>query len=262
MDRLNCHLQRHFRKHGLKGGILVFDFKDYFGSAQHWTVKNELARRVHDPKTRKLANDFLENFGPVGYGLGSQISQNAALMLPNKLDHIIKEELQIKGYGRYMDDGYLIHEDIHYLEYCLERIKEVCAELGITLNLRKTKIRPITRGIVFLKTKFILTETGRVLRKMSRASMRAMKRKLFKFRKWYEAGEFSLEDIRTAYDSFKGHMRRGDSFKAIARIDLFFKHLFGFHPNDKTKWRATNVPNRKRWDYSGADRATKLCRAA
>ena len=38
MDRLNCHLQRHFRKHGLKGGILVFDFKDYFGSAQHWTV--------------------------------------------------------------------------------------------------------------------------------------------------------------------------------------------------------------------------------
>lgn len=242
--------------------ILVFDFKDYFGSAQHWTVKNELARRVHDPKTRKLANDFLENFGPAGYGLGSQISQNAALMLPNKLDHIIKEELQIKGYGRYMDDGYLIHEDIHYLEYCLERIKEVCAELGITLNLRKTKIRPITRGIVFLKTKFILTETGRVLRKMSRASMRAMKRKLFKFRKWYEAGEFSLEDIRTAYDSFKGHMRRGDSFKAVARIDLFFKHLFGFHPNDKTKWRATNVPNRKRWDYSGADRATKLCRAA
>lgn len=262
MDRLNCHLQRHFRKHGLKGGILVFDFKDYFGSAQHWTVQNELARRVHDPETRKLANDFLENFGPVGYGLGSQISQNAALMLPNKLDHIIKEELRIKGYGRYMDDGYLIHEDIHYLEYCLERIKEVCAELGITLNLRKTKIRPITRGIVFLKTKFILTETGRVLRKMSRASMRAMKRKLFKFRKWYEAGEFSLEDIRTAYDSFKGHMRRGDSFKAVARIDLFFKHLFGFHPNDKTKWRATNVPNRKRWDYSGADRATKLCRAA
>lgn len=183
-------------------------------------------------------------------------------MLPNKLDHIIKEELQIKGYGRYMDDGYLIHEDIHYLEYCLERIKEVCAELGITLNLRKTKIRPITRGIVFLKTKFILTETGRVLRKMSRTSMRAMKRKLFKFRKWYEAGEFSLEDIRTAYDSFKGHMRRGDSFKAVARIDLFFKHLFGFHPNDKTKWRATNVPNRKRWDCSGADRATELCRAA
>lgn len=182
MDRLNCHLQRHFRKHGLKGGILVFDFTNYFGDAQHWTVQEELAWRVHDFRTRDLANTFLENFGPVGYGLGSQISQQAALMLPNLLDHVIKQELGIKGYGRYMDDGYLIHEDMGYLKKCLARIKEVCAKLGIRLNERKTKIRPITRGIVFLKTKFILTETGRVLRKMSRAAMRAMKRKLFKFR--------------------------------------------------------------------------------
>ena len=179
MDRLNCHLQRHYRRHGLKGGILVFDFTNYFGDAQHWTVREELARRVHDVRTRNLANTFLENFGPVGYGLGSQISQQAALMLPNRLDHVIKQELGIEGYGRYMDDGYLIHEDMSYLKKCLARIKEVCAELGIRLNERKTKIRPISHGIVFLKTKFILTETGRVLRKMSRASMRAMKRKLF-----------------------------------------------------------------------------------
>lgn len=261
MDRLNCHLQRHYRKHGLKGGILVFDFKDYFGSAQHWTVKRELERRVHDPRTRKLADTFLDNFGPVGYGLGSQISQNAALMLPNLLDHVIKQELGIKGYGRYMDDGYLIHEDIHYLEHCLERIKEVCAQLGITLNLRKTKIRPLRRGIVFLKTKFILTETGRVLRKMSRAAMRAMKRKLFKFRKWVEEDRFTLEDVRTAYDSFRGHMRRGDSYKAVQRIDAYFKHLFGFHPNDKTKWRTSNVSDYSKWDYARLDRAADLCGA-
>lgn len=262
MDRLNCHLQRHYRKHGLEGGILVFDFKDYFGSAQHWTVKRELERRIHDPRTRQLADTFLDNFGPVGYGLGSQISQNAALMLPNLLDHVIKQELGIEGYGRYMDDGYLIHESVAYLERCLERIKEVCVYLGITLNLRKTKIRPIRQGIVFLKTKFILTETGRVLRKMSRASMRAMKRKLFKFRKWVEEERFTLEDVRTAYDSFRGHMRRGDSYKAVQRMDLYFKHLFGFHPNDKTKWRANDVPDHQEWDYARIDRASDLCGAA
>ena len=81
-----------------------------------------------------------------------------------------------------MDDGYLIHEDIKYLEYCLKRIDEVCAELGITLNRKKTRIIPIQKGITFLKTKFILTDTGRVVRKMSRPSIRAMKRKLFIFR--------------------------------------------------------------------------------
>lgn len=259
MDRLNCHLQRHFRKHGLTGGILVFDFTDYFGRAQHWTVKGELARRVHDERTRKLADTFLDNFGPVGYGLGSQISQNAALMLPNYLDHFIKQDLGIKGYARYMDDGYLIHEDIHYLEYCLERIKEVCAKLGITLNLRKTKIRPIRSGIVFLKTKFILTETGRVLRKMSRPSLRAMKRKLFKFRRWVEEDRFTLQDVRTAYDSWRGHMRRGDSYKAVCRVNEYFKHLFGFHPDDKNKWRNIDVPDHQEWDYARIDRATDLC---
>jgi hypothetical protein len=160
-----------------------------------------------------------------------------------------------------MDDGYLIHEDIHYLEHCLERIKEVCAELGINLNLRKTKIRPLRSGIVFLKTKFLLTDTGRVLRKMSRASMRAMKRKLYKFRKWVEEERFTLDDVRTAYNSFRGHMRRGDSYKAVCRIDQYFKHLFGFHPDDKSKWRVNDVQSHQRWDYTRIDRAADLCAA-
>lgn len=261
MDRLNCHLQRHWRKHGLKGGILVFDFSNYFGNAQHWTVKGELLRRVHDPRTRRLADTFLDNFGPIGYGLGSQISQNAALMLPNKLDHVIKQELGIKGYARYMDDGYLIHEDIHYLEHCLKRIKEVCAELGIIVNEKKTRIRPIQRGIVFLKTKFLLTETGRVLRKMSRASMRAMRRKLYKFRRWVDEGTFTLEDVRTAYNSWRGHMRRGDSYKAVCRIDNYFKYLFGFHPDNKERWRVNDVSDHQGRRIGRPDRAPQLCQA-
>lgn len=179
MNRLNCHMQRHWRKHGMTGGILVFDFSDFFGAAQHWPVQRELARRIHDPRVRNYANDFLENFGPVGYGLGSQISQISALMYANPIDHVIKDELQIKGYGRYMDDGYLIHEDMAYLEHCLERITEVCKGLGITVNRKKTKLIPFRNGFTFLKTKFVVTETGKIMRKMSRASLRAMKRKLF-----------------------------------------------------------------------------------
>lgn len=109
LNRLSCHLQRHYRKYGREGYVLLFDFSNYFANAQHWPVSCELAKRVHDVRIRALANECLDNFGPIGYGLGSQISQTAALMLPNKLDHFIKEELGIKGYARYMDDGYLIH---------------------------------------------------------------------------------------------------------------------------------------------------------
>ena len=109
LNRLSCHLQRHYRKYGREGYVLLFDFSNYFANAQHWPVSRELAKRVHDVRIRALANECLDNFGPIGYGLGSQISQTAALMLPNKLDHFIKEQLGIKGYARYMDDGYLIH---------------------------------------------------------------------------------------------------------------------------------------------------------
>ena len=73
-----------------KGYVLLFDFSNYFANAQHWPVSRELAKRVHDVRIRALANECLDNFGPIGYGLGSQISQTAALMLPNKLDHFIK----------------------------------------------------------------------------------------------------------------------------------------------------------------------------
>ena len=250
LNRLTCHLQRHYRKHGNKGYVLLFDFSDYFAKAQHWPVRMELARRIHDERTRALANECLDNFGPIGYGLGSQISQTAALMLPNRLDHFIKEQLQIKGYARYMDDGYLIHPSKAYLQKCLARMKEICDSLGIILNTKKTKIKRLADGFKFLQVRFKLLETGKVLRKMSYESIKKMRRKLKKFRRWNAEGrtviiggkeihkEFPLSDICKAYESWRGHMRHGNSFHAIQRMDSYFKRLFGFHPSDKTKWRA------------------------
>lgn len=250
LNRLTCHLQRHYRKHGNEGYVLLFDFSDYFAKAQHWPVRMELERRIHDERTRALANECLDNFGPIGYGLGSQISQTAAFMLPNRLDHFIKEQLQIKGYARYMDDGYLIHPSKSYLQKCLARMKEICDSLGIILNTKKTKIKRLTDGFKFLQVQFKLLETGKVLRKMSYESIKKMRRKLKKFRRWNAEGrtviiggkeihkEFPLSDICKAYESWRGHMRHGNSFHAIQRMDSYFKRLFGFHPSDKTKWRA------------------------
>ena len=250
MNRLNCHLQRHYRKYGNEGYALLFDFSNYFANAQHWPVQQELARRIHDPRTRALANECLDNFGPVGYGLGSQISQTAALMLPNALDHFIKERLGIKGYARYMDDGYLLHPSKEYLKTCLARIAEVCERLGVKLNTKKTKIVPIKLGFKFLQIRFKLTETGKVLRKMSYESIKKMRRKLKKFKSWNEEGRmvkigrrfirkgFTLVDICEAYQSWCGHMKRGNSFHAVQRMDNYFKKRFGFHPNNKNQWRA------------------------
>ena len=225
MDRLNCHLQRHFRKHGLEGGVLVYDFSDYFNSAPHAPIYRENLRRITDERVRRIANGLMEDFGERGFGLGSQVSQIDALMLPNALDHFIKEELHIKGAGRYMDDGYAIHHSVPYLKECLARIREKCRQLGIRLNEKKTRILKLTQ-MKFLKTKFILTETGRVIRKMNRRGTRKMREKLRKFRSWMEEGRMNIKDIRTAYDSWRGHMKRGDSWRALRRMDRFYNKLF------------------------------------
>lgn len=230
MDRVDTQLHRFYRAFGpdgvAHGAVLLGDFSDFFNSSPHDIIYVEGERRIKDVRIRKLANGFMEDFGDVGFGLGSQVSQIDALMVASPLDHFIKEKLHIKYYGRYMDDFYLIHEDPEYLAYCMKEIEKKCIELGLHLNVKKTRIVPLRTGFKFLKTKFILTETGAVIRKMNRSSPKRMRKKLRTFKRWMEEGKFTFDDVNTAYQSWRGHMRRGNSTKVLRKMDKFFNELF------------------------------------
>lgn len=230
MDRLDTHLQRFYRKHGNCGVktayVLTGDFSDFFNSAPHGIIYKETERRIHDPDIRRLACQFMEDFGERGFGLGSQVSQIDALMVVSPLDHFIKEKLRIKHYGRYMDDFYLIHEDKEYLQYCMKQIQKKCDEYGFVLNKKKTRIAPLRNGIKFLKTRFFLNETGAVVRKMNRKSPVKMRKKLRIFRRWIDEGRFTIGNVETAYQSWRGHMIRGNSTKVLRRMDIFYKSLY------------------------------------
>ena len=149
MNRMKRHLQYHYRKYGNDGYILLFDFHHFFDNVSHELVKKIVADHFDDQRIIDLTYHFIEAFGDVGLGLGSQISQTLALASCNKLDHIVKEKLQVKCYGRYMDDGYLIHPDKEYLKECLQVIKEICDELGIILNEKKTQIVKLSHGFTW-----------------------------------------------------------------------------------------------------------------
>lgn len=237
LRRMICHLQRHYRKYGLKGGILLYDFHSFFDSAPHEPLFREAEKRLHDPRLRELANSFILDFGEVGLGLGSQVSQTNALLLPNPLDHFFKEVLRVKAYGRYMDDGYAIHEDIDYLYLSLECADLICQEIGLELNRKKTVVVPLEDFYRWLKTKFILTPTGEVVLKMNKESTKIIRRKLRSFKGKYENGDMTLKDIRSSLDSYHGHMKRGNSYKVCQSTDHYFKSLFGFYP-DKKGWNA------------------------
>ena len=145
VSRVTHFLAEHYRKRGREGYVLVFDFSKYFDTAQHEPVFREFERSGIDDRLVSLSKYFIQNFGDVGLGLGSQVSQIAALALPNRIDHYIKDVLGMKYYARYMDDGCIISESKEKLEICLRELRRLCAEHGIRLNPKKTQIIKLTR---------------------------------------------------------------------------------------------------------------------
>jgi hypothetical protein len=226
LDRLSAHLQRHYRKHGNEGYVLLLDFSDYFGRIRHDVIKEILNQNFKDKRLISLAMSFVYAFGEKGLGLGSETSQIFAVTYPSKIDHYIKEVLRIKGYARYMDDSYLIHKDKGYLKKCLEDLKGKFAEVGIVLNPKKTRIVKLSKGFTFLKTQYFLTDTGKVIRKACRESIVRQRRKLKKFKKFSDAGEMSFDHIYNSYMSWRGYIGHKDAHRTILSMDTLFKDLF------------------------------------
>ena len=227
-NRLKVHLWRYYRKHGNNDGyVLVADLHAYFDSVDHDCVYEQLSKVFRDdPKTLYLIMDFVDAFGEKSLGLGSQVSQIIAMFYPNKIDHYIKEVLKIEGYGRYNDDFVLIHSDKAYLQYCLDKINEMYNDLGIELNQNKTKICKLSSGFKFLKTKVHLTDTGRVVIRPDRKSIVRERRKLKKLKIKLDNGELEFEEVKQQYMSWRGYIKKFDSYKTLQDMDKLFNDLF------------------------------------
>lgn len=214
LERLSTHLRQHFREYGRNGYILIYDFHKFFDSINHDAVRALLERYIADDRLRALTWSLVEMFGSVGLGLGSQISQNLALAVPNRMDHKIKERMHCRRYGRYMDDGYIIHPDKEHLLACLDVIRREAAAFGVTLNETKTQIIPLRRGFTWLKQKFSLTETGGVVRRISRQNVTRMRRKLKRL-----AGKIPPEDLRASFVSWCGHVSHCKSWRTKTAME-------------------------------------------
>lgn len=225
-QRLEKHLRQHFRHYGRDGYVLLIDFKSYFDNIRHEPIKKELRRRFQDKRLVSLADTFIDAFGEVSLGLGSETSQMTAVAYPNKLDHYIKEVARIKGYGRYMDDSYVLHPSKQYLEKLLVNIRQICDELGIKLNPKKTYITDIKHGFLFLKTRFSLTETGKVIRKPCRKFITIERRKLKKQAKLVKQGVMTLDQVKVSFTSWRGSMVHRNARRTVHSMDVLFRELF------------------------------------
>lgn len=164
-----------------------------------------------------------------GIGLGSQVSQITELTVLNGLDHFIKEKLHVKHYIRYMDDFVLIHSDKAFLQRCKKEIEAYVSNLGLSLN-KKTCIYPLQQGIKFLKWRFILTETGKVIRRKNKKKINDRKRKLRKFKERLDHGLMTMSQIADSFQSWRADVLRGNTLRVILDMEDYYRKLFGEEP--------------------------------
>ena len=218
MDRLECHMQRHWRKHGTDGWVLRLDIRKFFDSIPHAQLKEMVKRKVRNPEYRKLVTEIIDSFeGDVGIGLGSQISQLLAISYLSGIDHYIKEQLHIKCYVRYSDDLVLVHESKEHLQKVRDDIRRGLGLLGLELNPKST-LHPLKQGIKFLKFRFVLTKTGKVVRLLDRRNPARIKRRLKRIAEMAKDGERTMLDVWSCFNSWKSHAELGNSYLTIRRM--------------------------------------------
>ena len=212
-DQKRCtqQLTEYIKNHGTEGYVLTFDFKKYFDGIRHDILESLIRKTYTDDRLIGLILYMIRTNGPIGLGLGSQISQILALAYADSLDHMIKEKLHVLYYARYNDDGYLIHESKEYLHYCLNEIQKKCTDLGIALNPKKVKISKLTRGFTFLKCRYFVTSTGKIVRKPCRATITHQRQKIKKLFKMAEENRIPLKSIQQSHASRRAYL---DNFTA------------------------------------------------
>lgn len=231
-DRCRKHLHDYIREHGTDGYVLLFDFSKYFDNIDHSIIERILEENFTDRRLIDLTMYFVKQFGDKGLGLGSHISQILALVFANKLDHYIKEVLRIKYYARYMDDGYLIHPSKEYLLHCKKEIERICKELNIILNPSKVQLVKLRHGFTFLQCRYQITESGRVISKISHNSIGRQRRKLKKLHKRYREGKMSLFDCAQSIQSWMAYADHFDSYQTKEAMGDLFRELFGVDYRD------------------------------
>lgn len=227
LDRLSEHMKQFHRKHGFKGYILKCDISKFFYSISHEKLKDIVEFHFsYDSDICWLCDLYIDSTEGKGIPLGNQINQGFALLYLDGMDKIIKYELGIEYYGRYMDDFYLIHHDREYLKYCLETIEEYLVTLELSLN-GKTQILPLKNGISYLGFHTYISNSGRVIRRLKNQNKRNAQRKFLKMARLVSAGKLSEDRFRASYNSWKNHISHGNCLKLAKSMDDKIKNILG-----------------------------------
>lgn len=255
--RFEEHLRWHYRRYGTEGYILLIDFRKYFDNIRHDTALRLVGEKIHDDMVMDILRRIFETyevdvsytddkdieqkvFNSLKYqridkdlltgrrymrksiSIGSQISQIIGVFYPTLIDMYCKTVKQVHCYDAYMDDRIIIHPSKDFLRDLIKDIEQIAGSLGIFINHRKTQIIKLSNGFTWLKTRYILTDTGRIIRKLPRDAIRREKRRIKKIMQLVEVGELTEEQARMQYKSWRGDKMRYHAHRTLRNMDKLF----------------------------------------
>lgn len=232
-ERLKEFLRRHYRKYGNVGYVSQFDIHGYYPNMRHDMAEKMFREKLPDWAYERVVKILHEQYeGDVGYNPGSQLIQIAGISMLDKLDHYIKERLRIKHYLRYMDDLILIHPDKEFLEHCQEEIIHQLSLIGFEVNPTKTRIFPLSEGIMFLGFRFLLTDTGKIVMLVDPKKVKTGRKKYRRLVAKAKRGEIQRENVDQSFETWIEHLGKGNSKKLIAKLTKYYNDLWKDDENE------------------------------
>lgn len=228
--RLKKQLSWHYRRYGREGAVFLLDLKGFFPNANRSLIYQRHKKFIMDDRLRALA-DLIVTESPCtapgrGMPLGVEPSQQEMVSLPSDIDNFIKCQLGIHCVGHYMDDYYIILQDVEELKRIARIIIKRFEMAGIMVNKRKCKIIPLTKPFRFCKARFTLTETGKIKVNGCRDGVKRARRKLKLFHRQFLEGKRTLQEIDQFMESQTAYYRTFDDHGRLLRLRRMHYAIF------------------------------------
>ena len=95
--------------------------------------------------------------------------------------------------------------------------------LGIQINDRKTVIHNMkSDDFVFLKKRIHITDTGKIVMRLTRDNLQEERKRILYLREEYNAGRMPIESIMQSYQSWRGYAKKYNSYHTVRDMDKFF----------------------------------------
>ena len=258
--RFEQHLRWHFRRYGNEGYVLKIDFRKYFDNIRHDVLMERIGKYMNDSRVLSAVEAVLKanevdisftgdehyidkvfnaldyermdpekktgcRFMPKGLGIGAPLAQISGIFMPTPVDTWCKTVRGVRCYDAYMDDRIIIHHSKEYLHDLLKEIREIAKMLGLHVNDRKTQIVKLSHGFTFLKTRYSITKTGKIIRRIPRDVVVRQRRKMKKLARFAVEGSLSLKAFSSQYKGWRGDKNRYHASRTIRNMDKLHRRL-------------------------------------